>query len=179
MNSSINQGNVCETCEFDKNLELLRNLSVFAALPLESQRAYAYLCRRVRYQPGNALFRQNDMDDKAYIVISGSLSLFRESSDDSADITESAHGTVETGQFFGGLALIADIRRLFTARAAEPTVCLVLPRKKLFTDLMQRPEIASQFMQGIANRVVTWEEKRLQQRENTDFHDATISISLL
>lgn len=174
MTSSTSQDNVCEACEYDKNLELLRALPLFSGLPLESQRAYAYLCRRVRYQQDSVLFHQDDMDNKAYIVVSGALHLFRNDGEG-----EYTCGGVTEGRFFGALALMADVRRLFTARAAVPTVCLVLPRKKLLTDLIQKPEIAAQFMKGVTDRIITWEEKRLQRAECATVPETDITISLI
>lgn len=177
MSLSTNQDNVCEGCEFDKNLELLRDIPLFSALPLESQRAYAYLCRRIRYQTNDTLFRQEEVDDKAYIIISGTLHLYRKTAADPESTVPC--GSIEAGQFFGAMALVADVRRLFTARAATPTVCLVMPRKKILTDLIQKPEIAAQFLKGLTNRVIAWEEKHLQKQQEGDSSATELSISLI
>lgn len=158
MNSLTDQNNSgCDACEFDENLSLLRGMEAFAALPLEAQRAYAYMCERVRYQTGDDVFTQDATDDKAYLVISGSLQILRDTGEG-----ESGCGLYKAGDFIGGMALLADIRRLFTLRALEPSVCLIMPRKKMLTDHINNPETSMRFMRAIANRIVAWEERLLQ-----------------
>jgi CRP-like cAMP-binding protein len=65
-------------CEYDADVEMLRAIPVFSELPLDFLRAYAYLCERIRFQEGEYLFRQNERDSRAYLVVSGTLEAVRE-----------------------------------------------------------------------------------------------------
>ena len=163
-------------CEFDENLELLRGLGVFSGLPLEAVRAYTFLCDRVRYQPGELLFNQDDTDDRAYLVVSGSFELFRTDGDTGK---QQVLATYTEGDFIGAMALLTDIKRIFSLRAADAAVCLLLPRKKILTDLVSNPEVASSFINAIANRLVKWEERILQQEGCDEHTPPTVGISLI
>lgn len=159
------------TCELDTNLALLRGNPLFASLPLEAQRAYAYLCKRVHYQTGEFVFRQGYTDNQAYILMEGQLEIIRENEN-----IEQVYGTFIQEELIGSLALLANVRRLFSLRAVERSTCLLLPRKKLLTESSNNPEVAHAFVTAITERIITWEEKMLHNA--TDIPQ-TAGISLL
>ena len=162
-------------CQFDQNLEHLRGLRVFSSLPLEAVRAYAFLCERVRYQQGELVFAQDAADNKAYILLSGSLELVRQNDEGEEQI----YSQYSEGDFIGGMALLSDVRRIFSLRVATPSVCLVLPRKKILTDLVSNPEVANMFISAIAERIVKWEERTLLHAESKNCKLPDVGISLI
>ncbi|MFV0422424.1 cyclic nucleotide-binding domain-containing protein [Oleidesulfovibrio sp.] len=161
-------------CEYDANVELLRSISIFRELPLDVIRSYAYLCERVRYMEGEYIFRQDERDSNAYIVVSGVLEAVRE-------VEGQVHSCkrYSAGEFLGSLALLAETRRLFSVRAAEPTVCLVLPRKKLLVDIQSAPEVAMRFMQALCQAVVEWEENILRNTPCCKEDSPEVGVSLI
>lgn len=157
MNSSMeSQSNSDNVCEYEANLTVLRELPLFREAPLDAIRALAYLCRRMRYKAGDTLFNQGDEDHQAYYVLEGELDLLRD---------DCVVGGYAKGVFIGGLALLADARRLFSLRARTPVYCIVLSRKKTPTD----PEKAAAFLQAFSRAttqaVVDWESSLLRSLE--------------
>lgn len=161
-------------CEYDANVELLRSISIFRELPLDVIRSYAYLCERVRYMPGEFVFRQDERDSNAYIVVSGTLEAMRE-----ADGQVHSCKQYVAGDFLGSLALLAETRRLFSLKAADPAVCLVLPRKKLLVDVQSSPEVAVRFMQALCKAVVEWEENILRSAPCCQEGSPEVGVSLI
>jgi CRP/FNR family transcriptional regulator, cyclic AMP receptor protein len=145
------------TCELDENLQILWKNPVFSGIPLERLRVYAYLSKRVRYQEGEFLFRQGESDDLGYIVTSGRVQVVREFEDHSVLLNEFGEGS-----FFGGLALLADIRRLFSARAATGVECLTIDRGSFRKLVAQFPEVGVTVMDMMLRRVVEMEEQLLR-----------------
>ncbi len=66
------------SCEFQENLNLLRQTYFFSGMPLESLKVFAYLCARDKFKAGEYLFQQNEDDAQAYYLIEGAASLERQ-----------------------------------------------------------------------------------------------------
>jgi len=146
-------------CELECNLDILRGVPIFSGIPLERLRIYAYVSGRVCYRAGEFLFRQGDSDDRGYIVINGQVQVVRELQDHSVLLNE-----FKPGDFFGGLALLSDIKRLFSARAVTYLECLSLDRESFRKLLVQFPEVGVKVLDMMIKRVVEMEEKLLSSQ---------------
>ncbi len=174
MSSSTESQSNKKVCEYEANLAILRDLPAFREAPLDSMRALAYLCKRMRYKDGDLLFEQGEEDHQAYYILEGELELLRDGK---------VVGGYERGAFIGGLALLADAKRLFSLRAKTPVYCILFSRKKAPTD----PEKAAAFLQAFSRAatrsVVDWEEATLRKLEEAGQEldsDAThLGVSLL
>ena len=106
MNSSgKNEDN--PSSELEQNLEILRQTYFFSGLPLETLKIFAYLCTREKFKQGEYIFRQNEDDGQAFYIISGKAVLERENNSSIKEIRE-----CHSGEFFGGLTLLGEARRL-------------------------------------------------------------------
>ena len=144
-------------CELDENLEILRRIPVFAAIPLHRLKLYAYIGKRVSYTAGQFIFRQRETGDRGYIIVSGRVQVIREFSDHSVLLNE-----FKEGDFFGGLALLSDTVRLFSVRAVTRVECLTWEREGFQKLLVQFPEVAMQILDMMIKRIIQMEEKLLQ-----------------
>lgn len=153
-------------CELDANLNLLRSLPLFQEVPIDTLRALAYLCKRMRYKEGEILFGQGDEDDKAYYIMEGEADLLHNTGD-----REHHVGGYGAGDFVGGFSLLADAHRLFTLKAKTPMQCIVLSRRRMPSD----PEKASAFLTAYARAitlsVVDWEKHILDQAQASGHED--------
>jgi len=71
MSSNLEKSNPGRSCEFQENLNILRQISIFSPLPLDSLKVFAYLCNRERFKKGDFLFKQDEDDGQAFYIISG------------------------------------------------------------------------------------------------------------
>lgn len=129
---------------------------------------------------GEILFRENDLGDAFYIVLSGSVEVFTEK-------LGKVLAKLETGRFFGELALMLGIPRTATVRALENTVLFAITnyhferliqtnpdfQEALIQELSQHQEELVKRKQELAERglltqeeedsnVITWMQKRLK-----------------
>lgn len=148
-------------CELEENLEILRGIPAFSGIPIQRLRLYAYLGKRVCFSPGDFLFRQGDAGDRGYIVVCGAVQVIREFPDHSVLLNE-----FKEGEFFGGLALLSKIRRLFSVRAVTPLECLTWDRDSFQKLLLQFPEVAIQILDMMIQRVIQMEDKLLSTMSN-------------
>ncbi|MCT4535387.1 Crp/Fnr family transcriptional regulator [Halodesulfovibrio sp.] len=161
-------------CEYDQNLDLLLKAEIFAKIPIERLRTYALLVKRMNYQAGDFVFHQGDYDNKAYLLVQGSLSITYTYVDKSI-----AHGTITEGRVFGTLALLADTERLFSVEALEPAMCLILPRPKALSQLDKDPEAAKIFLRIITDRLSHWEKNCLVEAATIESCPCKYGVSLI
>lgn len=149
----------CASCEFQENLELLRQTYFFSALPLETLKVLAYLCTRESFKPEEYLFQQNEDDGQAFYFISGTARLIH--TDEKGEMAIRDYGI---GGFIGGMSLLGSLPRLFSMRAVEPVTCLILTREKFKRVLDQFPNLMPRIFKELVEAVRNWEERFLVDR---------------
>ena len=79
MDSSTEKNSAGGTCEFQQNLEILRQIEFFAGLPMETLKVFAYLCTRESFSAEEYLYTKDDDDGQAFYILSGRLVLVHDS----------------------------------------------------------------------------------------------------
>ena len=158
MNSS-EKNRTGPSSELEENLEILRQTYFFSGLPLETLKVFAYLCMRVTFKKGEYIFHQNEDDGRAFYIISGKARLERADNSSAKEIRD-----CNTGEFLGGLTLLGEMRRLFSLKAVEDTVCLILNREKFSKAVEQFPAIMPRIFKAVAKNIDAWEERFLADR---------------
>jgi CRP-like cAMP-binding protein len=156
MDSFKEKNSAGSTCEFQQNLEILRQIEFFAGLPIETLKIFAYLCARETFASGEHLYSADDDDGQAFYIINGQLEL-------AYDI-EGREQTIRSyapGEFLGGLSLLAPLRRLFALKATQDTECLVLSREKFAKAIEQFPELVPRIFKSVADSIRDWDQQRL------------------
>ncbi len=96
--SSLEKNDLAPSCEFQENLEILRQTYFFSGLPIETLKIFAYLCTREKNRQGDHIFRQDEDDGQAFYIIDGRARLERADNGKTIEIRD-----CETGEFLGGL----------------------------------------------------------------------------
>ena len=173
--SSLEKNNLTPSCEFQENLEILRQTYFFSSLPLETLKIFAYLCTREKFKDGEYIFQQNEDDGQAFYVLQGKARLERRDNGETAELRE-----CESGDFIGGLALLGDRPRLFSLKALTDTTCLVLNREKFTKTMEQFPDLMPKLIKAVIQRIDTWEERFLLHRSDQgDECMLNLGVSLL
>jgi CRP/FNR family transcriptional regulator, cyclic AMP receptor protein len=175
MNSSPEKDKVC-ICEFQENLATLREIDFFSELPLDLLKIIAYLCEREKYQTGDFLINKGEDDGQAFYIISGKVGLIHSGE------TKSSNMILEygPGKFLGGLSLIGKMQRLFSLKALEDTLCLVLSREKFSKAIAQFPDITPRLFQAVISRILNWEKKMFQEQgQNSDSCSHIAGVTLV
>jgi CRP-like cAMP-binding protein len=161
--SSLDESSLSPSCEYQENLDILRQTYFFSGLPLESLKIFAYLCTRRSFKTGNLLFRQDEDDGDAFCFIVGKAQLERTFDSESQPVR-----VIGPGEFIGGLTLLGENRRLYSLRALEDTICLVLGREKFSKTLQQFPGQMPRILKAMVDAINGWEDRFLQELSSGD-----------
>jgi CRP-like cAMP-binding protein len=159
--SSLEKNNPTPSCEFQDNLEILRQTYFFSGLPLETLKIFAYLCTREIFRQGEHIFRQDEDDGRAFYIIDGQARLERNDNGKTIEIRD-----YQAGEFLGGLTLLGETRRLFSLKSVTDTTCLVLNRGKFLKTMEQFPNMLTRICNAVAKSIDTWEDRFLADRES-------------
>jgi CRP-like cAMP-binding protein len=175
MSWSAEKNETCPTCEFQKNLNILREIYFFSALPIDTLKVFAYLCTRENFKPGDYLFTQDDDDGQAFYLVSGEAVLVR-----SENGSEVIIRNYTEGDFSGALTLLGNTRRLFSMKASTPVTCLILSREKFVHTMNQYPQLMSNIFHAVVEKIHHWEELFLTKRsEGCEACRQKIGVSLI
>lgn len=175
MDSSTGKNSAGGTCEFQQNLEILRQIEFFAGLPMETLKVFAYLCTRESFSAEEYLYTKDDDDGQAFYILSGRLVLVHDS-----DGGEEIIQDYQPGDFIGGLSLLAPMRRIFALKAGQETHCLVLSREKFAKAIEQFPVLIPRVFKSVADSIRDWDQQRLfEMTEKGLSLEGTVGISAI
>ena len=95
---------------------------------------------REHFEPGEEVFRQGDLGDRVYIVLSGRAEVLRE-----FDGSREAIATLARGEYFGEMALLNSTTRNATVRCVEAMDVLSLPEPEFSLLSENLPQFRREF----------------------------------
>lgn len=131
-----------------EEVELLRNIPLFAKIELSKLKLLAFTSERLIYSQDEILFSQGDAGDAAYIIINGE-----------ADIVVNTPGgplviaTLKQNEIVGEIAILCDVPRTATVRAKTELTTLRISKELFFNLTIEFPEIAVEIMRELAHRL--------------------------
>lgn len=132
----------------DDDVSILSGVGLFEGFTPEQLRLLAFGAETTGLPAGRKLYREDDEADSAYVVVSGSILLYREAAGRELPV-----GHAGPGAILGELALIADTRRLTSASAAVDSQVLRLNRRMFRRILEEYPDIAVTLHHRIAEQL--------------------------
>ena len=128
----------------DEKLDLLRRIPLFSGFDRRRMERLGMLADEVDVPAGKVLMRQGESGSDMMIVVRGSVAVERDGS---------RLNTLGPGDFFGEIALVDGGPRTATITAEDPTTLLVISHRDFHSMMDEFPEVASQVMNALANRV--------------------------
>lgn len=134
----------------EEEVKLLRNIPLFQNIEASKLKLLAFTSERLRFAAGDQLFKQGDMGDAAYIVISGEADVVVESRERRA---ESIVATLGTNAIIGEIAILCDVPRTATVRAKTELTALKISKDVFFRLVMDFPQMAVEIMRELGARL--------------------------
>jgi CRP/FNR family transcriptional regulator, cyclic AMP receptor protein len=130
----------------DAKIELLRKVPLFERVPRKELVRVAALASEMTYPQGVALLSEGSRDDGFFILLQGEV-----------DVRHGAKllQTLKRGQFFGEIALLADVPRTATVTTGTPVEALLITRADFKRLLSESPSLALKVLEELAYRLQT------------------------
>jgi len=123
---------------------LLQNIELFSLITSEQLSFLAAIAEEIEVAPSHILYRENDVPDGLYVVISGAVAMRR--GDHQID-------RVGPNGSFGVWALFDDEPRLTTAETLEPSRLLFVQRDEFYEVLSDHVDIVSGLFKQLVGRL--------------------------
>ena len=129
-----------------KDLEVLRNIPLFARLEPAKLKLLAFTSERLQYLSGDELFHQGNYGDAVYIILDGKADILV----DSPKVVK-----VETlgKNIVGEIAILCDVPRTATVVAHCDLETLRLSKDGFFHLVTQFPQVGIEVMGEVASRL--------------------------
>lgn len=132
----------------NEEVELLRNIPLFAKLEPSKLKLLAFTAERITYEPDQVLFKQGDVGDAAYIIVDGAAKVLVDTPDGELEVA-----ALGRNDFVGEIAILCDVPRTATVRASTKTVTLRITKDLFFRLVAEFPEMSVEIMRELASRL--------------------------
>lgn len=129
--------------------EAVHAAPLFESLDEETTRALRAAMVEVRLRRGEVLFAEGEPGDRSYVIADGKLKLGHTAPDG----RETIIAVLGPGEMLGELSLFDPGPRAATATAIAPSRLLELRHEDLQAFLEGRPQLSTQLLQGLAQRL--------------------------
>jgi len=131
-----------------EEVEVLRNIPLFAKLEPAKLKLLAFTSERVTYENGQPLFQQGDLGDAAYIVMEGAADILINTPKGPVKVA-----TLGKHQIIGEIAILCDVPRTATVTANQHTVTLKINKETFFRLVTEFPQMSVEIMRELARRL--------------------------
>lgn len=128
---------------------LLKNIAIFSGLTVSELGAIATVTEEVDFAEGETVIREGESGEKVFLIIDGEVSVFK-AQDDNKQIELD---TMESGNYFGEMALFEDAARSATIQTRKASRFLVLHKQEFNEIVREYPRIALQICAALSHRL--------------------------
>jgi CRP/FNR family transcriptional regulator, cyclic AMP receptor protein len=131
-----------------KDVEVLRDIPLFAELKPAKLKLLAFPSERLEYLAGDELFHQNDYGDAAYIILKGEADILVHTSESAIKIA-----TRGKNDIIGEIAILCEVPRTATVVAQGHLETLRVSKDKFFHLVTQFPQVGIEVMRALASKL--------------------------
>lgn len=131
-----------------EDVEVLRKIPLFSAIDPSKLKLLAYASDKVEFEHGQMLFRQGDMGDSAFVVLSGTADIISESGGEEVVVAQ-----LRDHALLGEMSVFCDIPRSATVRANGRLTALRIGKGYFLELIKEFPELARRIIRELAFRL--------------------------
>ena len=129
-------------------VQTLRQVPRFAGVAPAKLKLLAFASDRVSYRTGETLFHQGDPGDAAYVILEGKADILAEVGSGQIKIAE-----LEDNAIVGEIAILCDVSRTATVKAAAPLEALRIRKDDFLKLLADYPDMMFEILRSLAQRL--------------------------
>jgi CRP-like cAMP-binding protein len=132
----------------EDEVSMLRRIPLFAHIETAKLKLLAFTSERLAYEPGQTLCHQGDQGDAAYVIIDGEADVLVDTPNGPLKV---AHLTKNA--FVGEIAILCDMPRTATVRAAVPLIALKIKKEQFLKLVTEFPDLSIEMLRELASRL--------------------------
>lgn len=129
-------------------VDILARMPIFQGIEQGKLKLIAFAGQRISCNVGETLFRQNEYSDSVYIILDGSVNVFREDGDKRTLLAE-----IGSGQIFGEIGVLCNRPRTATIVSATELTVLRLPSDVFIEFVRELPQFAMAMINELSRRL--------------------------
>ncbi|RFB79791.1 ATP-binding cassette domain-containing protein [Methylovirgula sp. 4M-Z18] len=134
-------------------IQALRDIPMFAVLDTPRLKLIAFTSERISFEQNQVLFRQGDVADAAYVILSGTVDAFKDFAGESFHLS-----TTERHSIIGEMGVISGAPRSATIVATTEVVALKIAKDIFLNLIAELPSVALVVMRDQVRRLGLAEE---------------------
>ena len=131
-------------------VQMLRRVPLLAGIDQTKLKLLAFTSDRVSFGNGEVLFNQGDPGDAAYVILTGKADVLVNTPDGKGQIRVAE---VAQNSLVGEIAILCDVARTATVKAATPIEALRIRKDHFVKMLTDYPEMTIEVMRVLADRL--------------------------
>ena len=132
----------------NEEVDLLRQIPLFSKIDPSKLKLLAFTSERLTFGSGQDLFQQGDIGDTAYIIIEGDAEVLVNSPSGPLAVAK-----LGKNDLVGEIAILIDVPRTATVRAASELTTLAISKDQFFRMITEYPQMAIEIMRELAERL--------------------------
>lgn len=148
---------------FKDEIQMLRRVPFFSEMEPSKLKLLAFSSDRVTYMAGEDLFRQGDMGDAAYVLLTGKVDVLVDSPSGPIKLTEMSGNAI-----VGEIAILCDGVRTATVRASTSVEALRIGKEQFFKLMSDFPDVTIKVMRVLAERLTSTTTELSKARARLD-----------
>jgi transcriptional regulator with GAF, ATPase, and Fis domain/polyferredoxin len=153
------------------HLNILSSSALFQSISREALKKALSRAQSSDFPEDRVIFKQGDESESFFIVISGTVKIFRTS----ADNQESIIAYLKDGEGFGEVSLLTGEPHSATAITVKPTNLLVFSKKEINRLIVSDPDISLALIKGFASRLNQKDEEIVRANEKEKAYQQFVS----
>ncbi len=129
-------------------VKMLKQVPLFSGMSPAKLKLLAFTSERVLYRAGEVLFRQGDVGDAAFVILSGRADVVVDGSAGPVKVAE-----IDENAIVGEIAILCDIARTATVIAVTQVEALRISKESFVKLLADFPEMTIEVMRVLADRL--------------------------
>jgi len=147
--------------DINQEVALLRRVPLFAQIEPARLKLLAFTAERLTYEAGEVLFEKGDEGDAAYVLLTGQADVIIRAGDGDQVVA-----SLGKNELVGEIALLCDVPRTATIRAASGLETLRIDKQTFLRLLAEFPEAAAAVMRELALRLAHTTRDLLEARRS-------------
>ena len=133
---------------FGDEIDVLARIPLFASLSRARLKLLSFASERFTYTPGEEVFHQGDVGDRAYVIVEGEADVVIHTADGPRRIVG-----MKRGDLFGELALLCEAPRSATIRAAGELSVMTISKDVFLKMVAEDVDMSARVTKAVAERL--------------------------